>query len=72
MFGIDKSLEDFDNFTRSSTKPKGLDIIYYLFWDKGIDLVALNKLPLPYIFNIVKTFKYIKEEEIKEAKKASK
>ena len=53
-----------------SDKPTNLDMIYYLFWEKGIDYNAFNELPLPYIFTILKTHSYIKEEEKKEMDKA--
>ena len=56
--------------TESVAKPTNLDMIYYLFWEKGIDYNAFSELPLPYIFNIMKTFSYIKEEEKKEMEKA--
>lgn len=54
----------------SNDKPTNLDMIYYLFWEKGIDYNAFNELPLPYIFTILKTHSYIKEEEKKEMDKA--
>lgn len=49
--------------------PSEMDFIHYLFWEKGIDLERFNKLPIPYIFSILSTHKYIKKEEEKDMKK---
>ena len=55
---------------QKSNKPSNLDMIHYLFWEKGIDFNNFNELPLPYIISILKTHSYIKEEEKKEMDKA--
>ncbi len=54
------------------TKPDDVDFIYYIFWEKGISLKEFNELPLPYIFSVLRTFTYIKQQEEKEYKKTGK
>jgi hypothetical protein len=56
--------------TDKLSKPTDLEGVYYLFWDKGISLTEFNELPLPYIFGILRTHRYIKEQEKKEMDKA--
>jgi hypothetical protein len=53
-----------------SKKPTQVEMIYYLFWEKGIDFNSFNDLPLPYIFKILKAFNHVKEEEKKEIEKS--
>jgi hypothetical protein len=67
MVNID--LSGLDSLTNED-KPSNLDMIYYLFWDKGISKTDFDELPLPYIMSILKTHSYIKEQEAKEMKKA--
>ena len=64
---IDLSILDEDIV---SSKPTDLEAIYYLFWEKGIDYNQFNELPIPYILSIIKTYKYIKDQEEKEIKKS--
>jgi len=64
-------LSSLDEEVRLS-KPSFLDTVYYLFWEKGISYSEFNDLPLPYIFSILRTFNYVKEEEQKAIKKARK
>ena len=47
-------------------------MLYYLFWEKGIDYTQLKKLPIPYIFSILKAHNWVKKEEEKAHKKAMK
>ena len=56
-------LDSLNELVDTSDKPTDLEMIYYLFWEKGIDLNSFNKLPLPYIFSILKVHSYIKEKE---------
>jgi hypothetical protein len=51
-------------------KPTELELIYYIFWDKGFSITDMNEMPLPYIFSILRTHTYIKEEEEKAMNKA--
>ena len=55
---------------KDKSQPDSMDNIYYLFWEKGIDYNAFCKLPIPYIFRIIKTFNWVKKEEEKANKKA--
>lgn len=66
MFGTDI----LDTIVKNK-KPSNIDMIYYLFWDKGISYEEFRKLPIPYIIRILKTFSYVKEEEEKAYKKAN-
>ena len=65
------SLNSLEKFN-SSNKPSNLDMVYYIFWEKGISLTEFNELPIPYIMSIVSTYTYLKEEEEKAYKKANK
>jgi hypothetical protein len=55
----------------SSGKPSNIDMIYYLFWEKGIDYDRFKNLPIPYIFKIIQTHNWVKSEEEKAYKKAN-
>jgi len=50
-------------------QPSDMEFIYYIFWEKGIDLKRFNQLPIPYILDILKVYNYIKKEEEKALKK---
>jgi len=69
MYNLDKALSE---IIPNTNKPTNLELIYYIFWKQGISIELMCKLPIPYIFNIVKTHGYIKEEESKAMKKAGK
>lgn len=51
-------------------KPSPVDVVLYLFWDKGISYNEFKDLPIPYIMSILQTHNYVKEEEDKAMKKA--
>jgi len=57
---------------QNSNKPSNIDMIYYLFWEKGIDYNRFKDLPIPYIFKIIATHNWVKTEEEKAYKKANK
>jgi len=57
--------------TEKSRKPSNIDMIYYLFWEKGIDYNKFKDLPIPYIFRIIHTHNWVKQEEEKAYKKAN-
>ena len=61
-----------EEFINNSDRPTSMEMIYYVFLDKGIDYNAFNKLPIPYILGMLKTLNYVKEEEAKAMKKANK
>ena len=63
-FGLDELI------TPDTSKPTSLQTIYYIFWDKGFSLKDLDELPLPYIFEILKTHNWVKEQEQKEIEKS--
>ena len=66
-------LDVLDSFVeKDSSNPNNMEMVYYLFWEKGIDFNRFNKLPLPYIFKILKTHSWVKKEEEKAHKKANK
>ena len=64
LSGLDKHTTRF--------KPSPLDMVYYLFFSKGITLEKFNALPIPYIKRMVETHAYIKEQEARAMKNASK
>jgi len=65
------SLDALDFFDKSNNKPKNIDIILYLFWEKGIDYNKFKDLPIPYINKIINTHNWVKQEEEKAHKKAN-
>ena len=65
------NLDSLNQFKDRSNEPTNLEFIYYLFWEKGIDLNSINQLPLPYIFSVLKAHNFVKNEEIKAHKKAN-
>lgn len=65
---IDLSLLD-EVSTAKSTKPTNYETVLYLFFDKGISWEDFKKLPLPYIFSVLKAYHYFKEEEQRELNK---
>ena len=62
-------LNSLEYFNRNVYKPNLVDTTYYIFWEKGISFEEFCKLPLPYIFQIIKTHNYVKEQEAKAYKK---
>jgi hypothetical protein len=60
-----KGLEDFN-----PSKPDFVETVLFIFWEKGIDYNQFKKLPLPYIFTILKVNNYKIKEEQKANKKA--
>jgi hypothetical protein len=51
-------------------KPTSLEYMYYIFLEKGIDFYQFNKLPIPYILNMLDTQDYRNKLEEQEMKKA--
>lgn len=58
------------HFNKGDSKPNNIEMIYFLFWEKGIDLEQMDKLPIPYILSILKVNQYVIKEQEKEMKKA--
>lgn len=67
MVNID--LSGLDSLT-NEYKPNNLEMIYYLFWEKGISKTEFDELPIPYIISILNVYNYVKGLEAKEMKKA--
>jgi hypothetical protein len=61
-------LPGLSEFNKTRT-PSSLEVVYFLFWEKGISLKELEELPIPYIVSIVNTYTYVKDLEAKAAKK---
>jgi hypothetical protein len=68
----DFGLDDFVSPEHKQTKPSNIDMVYYMFWEKGIDYERFKHLPIPYIFRILKAHNWVKSEEEKAYKKAKK
>lgn len=64
-----EGLNSLNYFNENKYVPSTIEFIHYLFWDKGISLIEFNKLPIPYIISVLKSFTYVKEEEAKAYKK---
>ena len=66
---------DFNDFVAPQYKtdiPNNMDMIYYIFWEKGIDYKKFIKLPKHYKLRILKSHNWVKKEEEKAYKKANK
>ena len=66
---INKNFLD-DIVSRKRRKPSDLDVLFYIFWEKGISYEEFRKLPLPYILGVLNTHAYFKEQEAEELEKA--
>jgi len=64
-------LDTLNEFNKVSSKPTDIEVIYYIFWEKGIGLTDFNKLPIPYILGIIKTQNYVKKLEEESIKKSN-
>lgn len=62
-FGLDRIAP------KKNNEPTILNSIYYLFFRKGIDFNDFNKLPIPYIVDVLDTYSYYKEKEAEAMKK---
>lgn len=58
--------------TEHKTKPGEVNLIWYLFWDKGISYNDFAELPIPYILSIIQTHQYVQKQQEKEFKKSQK
>ena len=66
------NLEGLDSLSEAVTEdeePSYMDLLYYLFWKRGIGLEEFNRTPIPYIQGICRTYYYIKEKEVKDTKR---
>ena len=52
--------------------PNNMSMILYIFWEKGIDINSFNKLPIPYILDILNSYNWVKNEEDRANKRANK
>jgi len=57
--------------TQKSDKPSNTASARYLFFTMGIDQKGFDNCSIPYILEILRTHHYVKEEEEKANKKAS-
>jgi hypothetical protein len=64
-------LSGLDKFT-TKYRPNDFESALFIFWEKGIAYNEFCDLPIPYIVGILNTFDYVKKEEEKAYKKASK
>jgi hypothetical protein len=64
------SIDSILSLAPQEVKPTNLQTIYYIFWEKGFSLKDLDELPLPYIFEILQTFNWVKDQEKKEIEKS--
>ncbi len=62
-------LAGLEEFNRKE-KPSNLSLVYYFFLERGITLVQLDELPLPYIFDVMSTHSWIVAQQEKEMDKA--
>jgi hypothetical protein len=63
-------LSALDEFVTDKQKePTALETLYYAFWERGITLEEIERLPIPYIIGVMNTLKYVREKEEQESKK---
>ena len=55
----------------NSKKPSNVDMVKYIFWEKGIDYTQFKVLPIPYILTILNTHNWVKSEEEKAYNKSN-
>ena len=73
-----KTLRDTSDFLSSVSKkdefkPSDLEMVYYLLAKEfGVTLDRVDKLPIPYLMGLIGSFNYIKSEEDKAHKRATK
>jgi hypothetical protein len=73
MKGMQELKETLDSLTSNKKfTPTNLQFIYYLFWERGMSKNELDTLPIPYIFEMVNTHLYVKEQEQKAHKRGNK
>jgi hypothetical protein len=63
------SIDSVGDLATNTEKPNQEDLVYYLFFDKGISYSDFESAPLPYIFSIIRTHNYKCKEEEKQSKK---
>lgn len=56
---------------RGGKVPSFMENVLYLFFSNGIGIKEFEESPIPYILSMMSTFSYIKKEEEKAYKKAS-
>lgn len=61
-------LDSLEFFNKINT-PSDLELIHYMFFEKGISLLEFNKLPIPYILSIIRVNNYFRKQEEKELKR---
>ena len=64
--------DDLAEFIEKEKEPATMELVYYIFFEKGIDYHRFNELPIPYILSILSTNKYIKKKEEESMKDNSK
>jgi hypothetical protein len=65
-------LNSLNMFKKNTFEPDNLNMLRYVFFEKGIDLNQFNELPIPYIMEMFSTLDYFKRKEEEAYKKANK
>jgi hypothetical protein len=60
------------NEGKVSKNPTDVEMVFYLFWDKGIGFEEFCDYPIPYVMSIIKSLNYVKDLERKEFEKSKK
>jgi hypothetical protein len=63
-------LDSLGDVVDKSGEPSSYEFALYMFWEKGISYEEFKKLPIPYTLSIIKTHRWVKQEEEKAYKKA--
>jgi len=61
----------FDDIVNKELTPSITEELYFMFLEKGIDYHAFRKLPIPYIFSMLRVQNHRRSEEEKAYKKAN-
>ncbi len=63
------NLTGLDRFKDKNKIPSNLSFIYYILLEKGLSLKEIMDLPCPFLFSILHTYQYLKEQEEETYKK---
>ena len=67
--GLESLDKAFKNTEKTSFVPSEPQMVYHMFYEKGISMSEFTSLPIPYIIGIVATSNYVAEENEKQIKK---
>jgi hypothetical protein len=59
-----KGLDDLSSIVaKESYAPSDAEVLQYLFWERGISLEEFNRLPIPYIISMFRTWNWASKKK---------